>query len=247
MIPRDNQSVAVDFCETYDVVFAELAESIFDYLQTANAEPFTPPPPRWSPPEKVDIRRLPMTGAELFGRQRELELRDEVWQSDGTHIVSLVAWGGVGKSTLVNKWLERMAADGYRGARRVYAWSFYSQGTGERVASADLFISEALTWFGDPDPTAGSPWDKGQRLALAKLVAAGCNLLLLDEPINHLDIPSRERFEQGLSAFEGTVLAVVHDRYFIERFATGLWSVGGGTIRPYIDLADLVRDLCLSG
>jgi ATP-binding cassette subfamily F protein 3 len=79
------------------------------------------------------------------------------------------------------------------------------------------------------------------RLALAKLVAAGCNLLLLDEPINHLDIPSRERFEQGLSVFEGTVLAVVHDRYFIERFATGLWSVGGGTIRPHIDLADLRR------
>jgi ATP-binding cassette subfamily F protein 3 len=79
------------------------------------------------------------------------------------------------------------------------------------------------------------------RLALAKLVAAGCNLLLLDEPINHLDIPSRERFEQGLSAFEGTVLAVVHDRYFIERFATGLWSVEGGTIRCYIDLEDLRR------
>jgi len=79
------------------------------------------------------------------------------------------------------------------------------------------------------------------RLALAKLVAAGCNLLLLDEPINHLDIPSRECFEQGLSAFEGTVLVVVHDRYFIERFATGLWSVEGGTIRRYIDLEDLRR------
>jgi ATP-binding cassette subfamily F protein 3 len=79
------------------------------------------------------------------------------------------------------------------------------------------------------------------RLALAKLVAAGCNLLLLDEPINHLDIPSRERFEQGLAAFEGTVLAVVHDRYFIERFATGLWSVEGDTIRCYIDLEDLRR------
>ncbi|MCK4315906.1 MAG: ABC-F family ATP-binding cassette domain-containing protein, partial [Anaerolineae bacterium] len=79
------------------------------------------------------------------------------------------------------------------------------------------------------------------RLALAKLVASGCNLLLLDEPINHLDIPSRECFEQGLSAFEGTVLVVVHDRYFIERFATGLWSVEGGTIRRYIDLEDLRR------
>jgi tetratricopeptide (TPR) repeat protein len=110
-------------------------------------------------------------------------LLDEAWESDGTHIVSLVAWGGVGKSTLLNKWLERMAADNYRGARRVYAWSFYSQGTGERVASADLFISEALTWFGDPDPTEGSPWDKGQRLA--DLVRREKTLLLLDglEPL----------------------------------------------------------------
>ena len=79
------------------------------------------------------------------------------------------------------------------------------------------------------------------RLALAKLVAGGCNLLLLDEPINHLDIPSRERFEQGLSGFEGTVISVVHDRFFIDRFATGVWSVEDGTIRRYVDLEDMRR------
>jgi ATP-binding cassette subfamily F protein 3 len=90
-------------------------------------------------------------------------------------------------------------------------------------------------------PVGSLSFGERARLALAKLVAAGCNLLLLDEPINHLDIPSRERFEQGLAAFEGTVLAVVHDRYFIERFATSLWSVEGGTIRRYIDLEDLRR------
>jgi ATP-binding cassette subfamily F protein 3 len=90
-------------------------------------------------------------------------------------------------------------------------------------------------------PVGSLSFGERTRLALAKLVAAGCNLLLLDEPINHLDIPSRERFEQGLSAFEGTVLAVVHDRYFIERFATGLWSVEEGTIRFYIDLEDFRR------
>jgi len=88
-------------------------------------------------------------------------------------------------------------------------------------------------------PVGSLSFGERARLALAKLVAAGCNLLLLDEPINHLDIPSRERFEQGLAAFEGTVLAVVHDRYFIERFATGLWSVEGGAVRRYIDLEDL--------
>jgi ATP-binding cassette subfamily F protein 3 len=63
------------------------------------------------------------------------------------------------------------------------------------------------------------------RLSLATLVVQGSNFLLLDEPINHLDIPSRERFEQALQDFDGTILAVVHDRYFIERFATDVWEL----------------------
>jgi len=63
------------------------------------------------------------------------------------------------------------------------------------------------------------------RLALACLIASGCNFLLLDEPINHLDIPSRARFEQSLANYDGTVLAVVHDRYFIESFATEIWEI----------------------
>ncbi len=106
-----------------------------------------------------------MTGEELFGRQKELEILDKVWDSESTHVISLVAWGGVGKSTLVNKWLERMKAENFRGAKQVFAWTFHSQGSGEKVTSADMFFSEALSWFGDPDPVKGSPWDKGERLA----------------------------------------------------------------------------------
>ena len=188
MLPRDGKSVSKDFKDDCDTVFAEVAEKILAIVDNPAYQPPAPPPPLWSPPEKVDIRRLPITGAELFGRQKELALLDKAWESGETHIISLVAWGGVGKSTLVNKWLEHLAADNYRGARRVYGWSFYSQGTGERVTSADLFISEALAWFGDPDPTQGSPWDKGQRLA--DLVRQDKTLLILDglEPLqSYLD------------------------------------------------------------
>ncbi len=183
MLPRDGKSIKKDFKDNEDEVFALVAETIFDKLNNPSYQPPTPPPPRWSLPEKIEIDRLPRTGAELFGRQKELEMLDAAWSSGDTNIVSLVAWGGVGKSTLVNKWLERMQADNYRGARRVYAWSFYSQGTGERVTSADLFINDALRWFGDTDPTAGSPWDKGERLA--RLVQSEKMLLLLDglEPL----------------------------------------------------------------
>jgi ATP-binding cassette subfamily F protein 3 len=62
------------------------------------------------------------------------------------------------------------------------------------------------------------------RLMLALLVADNCNFLLLDEPLNHLDLPSQGAFESALSSFEGTILAIAHDRYFIERFAQVIWE-----------------------
>jgi ATP-binding cassette, subfamily F, member 3 len=80
-------------------------------------------------------------------------------------------------------------------------------------------------------PVRSLSFGERARLALATLVARGCNFLLLDEPVNHLDIPSRARFEQALAAFDGTVLAVVHDRYFIERFATEVWEVEERQVR----------------
>jgi ATP-binding cassette subfamily F protein 3 len=69
------------------------------------------------------------------------------------------------------------------------------------------------------------------RLLLAHLVAKGCNCLLLDEPINHLDIPSRTQFEKALSCFDGAVLAVVHDRFFIQLIAEEIWWVENRDIR----------------
>ncbi len=83
-------------------------------------------------------------------------------------------------------------------------------------------------------PTALLSYGQRARLQLALLVAQGCNFLLLDEPINHLDIPSREMFDQALLQFSGTTLAVVHDRYFIGRFATEVWWVENGSVRREI-------------
>jgi ATP-binding cassette subfamily F protein 3 len=80
-------------------------------------------------------------------------------------------------------------------------------------------------------PAGSLSYGERARLLLALLVARGCNFLLLDEPINHLDIPSRDRFEQALAVFRGTVLAVLHDRYFIGRVASEVWGVGGGSVR----------------
>ncbi len=79
-------------------------------------------------------------------------------------------------------------------------------------------------------PIAQLSYGERARLMLALLVARGSNLLVMDEPLNHLDLPARERFEQALSSFPGSVLAVVHDRYFVERFATTVWHIEDGTL-----------------
>jgi len=90
-------------------------------------------------------------------------------------------------------------------------------------------------------PIKSLSYGERARLILARMVASGCNFLMLDEPINHLDIPSRASFEQAMQAFEGTVLAVVHDRYFIRSFATRIWAIREGELRSCLDLAELRR------
>src|SRR5437016_12133924 len=68
--------------------------------------------------------------------------------------------------------------------------------------------------------------EKG-RLSLAKLIYSRVNVLLLDEPTNHLDIPSREALEAALDAYEGTIITISHDRYFLDRVATQLLALNG--------------------
>lgn len=77
------------------------------------------------------------------------------------------------------------------------------------------------------------------RLMLALLVACQCNLLLLDEPLNHLDLPSQEAFEAALSGFEGTILASAHDRYFIDRFAQVIWHFTAEGMTPELTRAQV--------
>lgn len=139
------------------------------------------------PPDAIDLTHLPAGAEHFFGRTDELAALDAAWADGGhTHIIELIAPGGVGKTALLKRWLERMKADNWRGARRVYGWSFYSQGTdAKRQASEDSFLSEALQWFGVAHDPAISPWDKGRKLAEA--VIASRTLLVLDgvEPLQY--------------------------------------------------------------
>ena len=76
------------------------------------------------------------------------------------------------------------------------------------------------------------------RLTLCKLILSHMNLLILDEPTNHLDINSREVLEEALSKFDGTIVTVSHDRYFIDRLATRVLEIAPGDFCDTGDLLD---------
>lgn len=114
-------------------------------------------------------------------------------------------------------------------------------------AAAPISESDARTFLhrflfsGDMVFQRGGELSYGERsrLALALLVLRGANLLLLDEPLNHLDLDSRTKFEQALSNFGGTILVILHDRYAIERLATRLIEVRDGSVREiFLPLRD---------
>ena len=177
-------------------------------------------PPARLAPKKISVARLPVTGSDVFGREEDIAFLDDAWANQDVNVVTIVAWAGVGKSTLVNHWLRRMAAEHYRSAELVFGWSFYRQGTSGDTSSADEFLDAALTWFGDPDPRLGTAWEKGERLA--KLVAHRRTLLVLDglEPLQNppgpqegrVREPSLQALLRELAAFN-TGLCVITTRH----------------------------------
>jgi serine/threonine protein kinase len=167
-------------------------------------------------PNKISIARLPVTGSNFFGREADIAFLDEAWANQRSSIVAIIAWAGAGKSTLVNQWLLRMAAEHYRSAELVFGWSFYRQGASGRASTADEFLDAALSWFGDPDPRLGTAWEKGERLA--KLIAHRRTLLVLDglEPLQNppgtqegrLRDPSLQALLSGLAAFNSGLCVI---------------------------------------
>ena len=176
--------------------------------------------PRLKSAVVVRPTELTHTAARLIGRDADLTRLDAAWNDEHKNVVIVRALGGMGKTSLVATWMAELALKGWRGAVRVYDWSFYSQGTKDQsAASADAFIADALRTFGDPDPTAGSAWDRGARLA--HLVGAARCLLVLDglEPLQHppgplhgkLKDPGIAALLKGLSA-QNAGLCVVTTR-----------------------------------
>lgn len=167
--------------------------------------------------------------------------------------IVIIGPNGAGKTTLMEILLgKRFAKNGTINKGVNVDFGYYEQGhrdfmgtdsvmdmvwSGNRDLTQTQVRSRcaAMLFFGEDVFKEGTVLSGGERarVALAKLSVMGANTLVLDEPTNHLDMDSREVLEDALERFEGTIIAVSHDRYFINRIADTLWVIKNGTVEVF--------------
>ncbi len=133
----------------------------------------------------VDVLKLPNRGGHFFGRAREFSQIKFAVGNPNAPLIEVVAKGGEGKTSLLLQWIVNCSNDGWGRSRKVFGWSFYSQGVNENEASSDLFFEEALRFFGYLGEIPLSPHERGKRLA--ERIALSNGLLIVDgvEPLQH--------------------------------------------------------------
>jgi ATP-binding cassette subfamily F protein 3 len=196
-----------------------------------------------------------MTGGRIeVGNGRVLLEDAEIWLERGEH-VSLVGANGTGKTTLIETLAGRTEpaagkisrghnvklgylsqhAEGLTagGARTVLEacvrLTGLTPGKARALLGTFLFSGEEVE-----KPLDGISGGERQRLTLAVLVSSGANVLILDEPTNHLDLDAREALEDALSAYEGALLLVSHDRALLDAVGSRTVAVEDGTLRTYL-------------
>lgn len=177
--------------------------------------------------------------------------------------IMLVGGNGAGKSTLFKLFLGEVEADGgalelgarldigylaqeeYPDAGKKSVLDFFKEEAGLEEGEARGRLARYLFYGADVfkpvGQLSGGEWT---RLRLALLVLRKPNLLLLDEPTNHMDIASREALEEALLEYSGTVLAISHDRYFINRLASKIWELDGGQLTTFLGDFDAYKSKC---
>ncbi len=174
-------------------------------------------------------------------------------KAEGGERIALIGDNGTGKSTLIKMIMGELYPDDGRiklgpQAKPAYLpqiihfdhpdWNLVenmmaskrglsAQSARNRLASYDFRGEDVFK------PVSVLSGGEQSRLRLCMLMDGEVNFLILDEPTNHLDIASREWIEEAVESYDGTLLFVSHDRYFINRFATRIWELAEGTITDY--------------
>jgi ATP-binding cassette subfamily F protein 3 len=211
-----------------------------------------------APPSGQRVLTLEDVSKEFDGRTLFADVSAELRQGER---VTLLGPNGSGKTTLLRIITGQIAPDSgqVRLGANVRPGYFSQEQEGLDAAQTVLEAVRAHAPLSETDarnflhyflfagdavftPVGQLSYGERARLVLARLVLSGVNFLLLDEPLNHLDISSRQQFEEALAGFEGTVLAVVHDRYFVAQFADRIWALQAGRLRVFFDLDEYERE-----
>lgn len=176
--------------------------------------------------------------------------------------IALVGANGIGKTTLFRIIMDRLAPDSGKSVLGANVCiGYYDQEQEDLDLNKTIFdeisdtypnltnleIRSALAAFvftGDDAFKTISSLSGGEkgRVALAKIMLGNANFLILDEPTNHLDLNSKEILEQALNAYEGTVLYISHDRYFINSTATRLLEMTPDGVNSYLGNYDFYME-----
>lgn len=258
--PRDNDKFAYTFkAEKMQGSLSRDIRSAEERLRRIEEDPIPKPPavlkinPDFDP--QVLTSKTPITVMDVsktYGNQRVLDLVSCTIEPHSRIVI--IGPNGAGKSTLLkimagvalpDSGLVDVAPSVVLGhldqeqETLVTAGTLFDVYRDGRVGDWEEFKAELLgyglfTWPDLMKPAATLSIGQKRKLQIANLMAQKANLLLLDEPTNHISLDVLEEFEQALLDFAGPVVAISHDRRFIERFANEIWEMRDGRLTRFL-------------
>ena len=254
-----------------NIVAAESRQKMLDKMEKLERPKEAPRPIKMSFNSSIASGNDVLTVKELsFGYSNSPLFEKLSFQVKKNDRLFIVGPNGCGKSTLIKLMIGKLRpTGGYIEAGYNVKVGYYDQ-ENQNLDPSNTVLDElwnaypakteleirstlaAFRFFGEDVFKSVSALSGGERarLTLAKLILSEMNLIILDEPTNHLDIDSKEALEGALADFDGTVITVSHDRYFISKLATRIIDMTASPLSSYSDIhvsrkGEAYDELCL--